>query len=80
MILELNTGGMYRGFRREPYPADFLLKELLSRGGRIALSADAHRTEAVGYMFEDMLERLRFLGFGCVWQWRNGCFVETPIR
>ena len=80
MILELNTGGMYRGFRRQPYPADFLLRELLSRGGRIALSADAHRTEAVGYMFEDMLERLRFLGFGCVWQWRNGCFVETPIR
>jgi len=79
LILELNTGGIYRGYRPWPYPADFILKEVLRRGGRIALSSDAHDTEAIGYRFEDSLERLRCLGFGSVWQWKNGKFTETAI-
>lgn len=79
MILELNTGGMFRGYRRTPYPAVFILREVLRRHGRIVLSSDAHQTEAIAFRFAESLELLREVGFTSVWQWENGVFVEKGI-
>jgi len=78
-VIELNTGGIYRGYRETPYPADFLLLELKRRGGRITLAADAHETQAIGFGFGDACERLRCLGFNCVWVWQNNGFVEQGL-
>ena len=41
-IFELNTGGIFRGYRKTPYPADFLLRELTAIGGRVTVNGDAH--------------------------------------
>ena len=43
-LLEINTGAISRGYRDTPYPAQFLLREWRSRGGRVILTADAHTT------------------------------------
>ncbi len=40
-LLEINTGGVARGYRAAPYPALFLLREWRSMGGRSS-SSDAH--------------------------------------
>lgn len=78
-IFELNTGGVYRGYRESPYPADFLLREILRRGGRITLAADAHETRAIGFGFDDACERLRCLGFKSLWVWQDGTFIEQGL-
>lgn len=80
MIFELNTGGMFRGYRPMPYPAPFILKEILRAGGRVALSSDAHQTEAIGFRFAESLTLLREIGFSSVWQWEDGKFIEKGIR
>ncbi len=79
-VFELNMGGIYRRYRETPYPATFLLKELLHRGGRIALSADAHATEALAFRFTDAKELLRDIGFKSIWVWHNGAFVEQGLN
>ena len=48
-LLEINTGAMSRGWRTDPYPADFLLEELGKLGGKVILSSDAHRREDLLY-------------------------------
>ncbi|MDR1064936.1 MAG: histidinol-phosphatase HisJ family protein [Oscillospiraceae bacterium] len=62
-LFEVNTGAMYRANRSEPYPAPWLLCELLSRGGEVILSGDAHATASVAYKFPEMEELLRSAGF-----------------
>lgn len=42
-LLEINSGGMARGYRTAPYPALFILREWRAMGGRIILTSDAHR-------------------------------------
>lgn len=62
-LLEINTGGMARGYRTAPYPALFLLKEWRAMGGRIILTADAHSADAVVYGYGQAMELARAAGF-----------------
>lgn len=63
---ELNTGGIYRGWRKEPYPSLSLLRELREREGKILLSGDSHEGAALGFRFAEMAELLREMGFRTV--------------
>lgn len=49
---EVNTGGIARGYRDTPYPAAPILAYILSHGGRVILTGDAHRPENLCYQFE----------------------------
>jgi len=63
-LLEINTGAMSRGYRRTPYPALFLLREWRGMGGRIILTADAHRAGDIVYGYGQAAELARAAGFG----------------
>ena len=62
-VIEVNTGGIARGFRSMPYPAPFLLKEILLRGGEVALSSDAHTLSSMNAQFKESAELLSAIGF-----------------
>lgn len=49
---EINTGAISRGYRREPYPSRFLLKELHAMGGRIMINSDSHNVNTIGFQFD----------------------------
>lgn len=78
-VFEVNTGGMFRGYRQEPYPARFLLEELARLGARVTVSADAHETRALRFAFGKALELLEAAGFSSVAVWENGGFVDKMI-
>lgn len=62
-LLEINTGGMARGYRSVPYPALFLLQEWRAMGGRIILTADAHNADQVLYGYEASVALAKAAGF-----------------
>ncbi len=62
-LLEINTGAMSRGYRKTPYPALFLLREWRDLGGRIILTADAHRAGDIVYGYAQAAELARAAGF-----------------
>jgi histidinol-phosphatase (PHP family) len=41
-IVEMNTGGMNRGYTREPYPSPFILKLLAAAHVPLSINSDAH--------------------------------------
>ena len=49
---EVNTGAMSRGYRTSPYPSEEIRQYLLSRGGRLLLSSDAHAKENIAFGFD----------------------------
>ena len=61
--LEINTGGVARGYREEFYPAPFLLKRWKELGGKVIITADAHTAEGLLFAFEQAAEYAKACGF-----------------
>lgn len=78
-LLEINTGGMARGYRSVPYPALFLLKEWHSMGGRIILTADAHTTSGLLYAYDQAADLARAAGFSSAAALTLGGIVEYAL-
>ena len=62
-LLEINTGGMARGYRDAPYPALFLLKEWRAMGGKIILTSDSHSADTILYGYGDAIALAKAAGF-----------------
>lgn len=60
---EINTGGMYRGLRTEPYPSLQLLRDLKERRGKILLSSDSHDGASLGFRFAEVAQAAKEIGF-----------------
>lgn len=50
---EINTGTIYRGLKRFPYPSKDILDYILKKGGKTVLSSDSHSKEALMYGFSE---------------------------
>ena len=61
--LEINTGGLARGYREELYPAPFLLERWRQLGGRVIFTADAHSTGGLLFGFDRAAAAARAAGF-----------------
>lgn len=62
-VIEVNTGGIYRGYRSTPYPAEPLLRKILSLGGKVIVSSDAHDTAGLNFLFDETEQKLKEIGF-----------------
>ena len=62
-ILEVNTGGVYRGYRKDFYPGAWLLGEWNKLGGRVIITADAHDTAALTFGFDEAADAIKAAGF-----------------
>lgn len=65
-VLEVNTGGVYRGYRQDFYPADWQLTAWQKMGGQVTITADAHTTESLTFGFEKAAQQVRAAGFAAV--------------
>ncbi len=61
-IFEVNTGAMFRCGNKAPYPADFILRYIASRGGRITLTSDSHQIESLDYAYAQAIDYCRECG------------------
>ena len=77
--IELNTGAISRGWRKTPYPADFLLDVVRDNGGRIVLGSDAHNKEHLTCWFEEAVELLRSKNIHYIWIFNGTIFEAQTI-
>lgn len=66
VLVEINTGGAYRGYRQEFYPSVPLLKRLHSGGGRVVLSSDSHDAESLGFGYAAAIQQAKAAGFDTI--------------
>ena len=78
-LFEVNTGAMYRRLRREPFPSQYMLKELRKRGGEVLLSSDSHDIPSLCYMHEEACELLRACGYRYVKHLTASGFIAERI-
>lgn len=63
ILFEVNTGAMFRCGNSKPYPAEFILKHIKKKGGKITVTSDAHNVSALNFAFEDAVNFCRNCGF-----------------
>ncbi len=78
-IIEINTGGVYKGYRNTPYPAEPLLRYIAQLNGRVTVNSDAHDVKGIDFMFPQALTMMKRCGFSSVWQLTAGGMKEFLI-
>jgi len=78
-LFEINTGAMFRVEKPAQYPAGFLLKELLARGGEVILSSDTHNPKSLFFNFGDMIELIKSYGFKHIKRLTKDGFIDVKI-
>lgn len=78
-LVEVNTGGMSRGWTKKPYPAEFLLNYLLEAQVPIIITSDSHSIATLDYRFNETAQYLKQLGFNYCYQLENGTFVAKKL-
>ena len=62
-VLEINTGGVARGYRTDFYPAPFLMEEWRRMGGKIIITADSHSADGLLWGYEEAVRYAKYAGF-----------------
>lgn len=81
-LLEVNTGGMARGYLDTPYPTMRALKYWHALGGRITIGSDCHFAEYIAFGYDALPEYLRAAGFEAYWALNPGkgdIFIEKSL-
>ncbi len=63
ILFEVNTGAMFRVGKREPYPADFILRYIYEKGGKVTLTSDSHSVDSIDFAFDKAVEFISRCGF-----------------
>lgn len=58
VVFEINTGAISRGYRTTPYPAPFILDELISLNVPLLITPDAHSKESILCHMKEVSELL----------------------
>lgn len=58
VVFEINTGAISRGYRTTPYPANFILDELIFQESPLIITPDAHSAESINCYMSEVAEQL----------------------
>ena len=78
-VFEMNTGAISRGYRKKPYPDDFILKELKRLNKKIVITSDCHNANFLDCHFEECEKILKSVGFDEIYSLTGGKFVAQKI-
>lgn len=78
-IVEVNTGGIYRGYIDEPYPSAGILACLHELNVPVTVSSDAHDINGLDYWFNETGGLLKKIGYKSVKQLTSNGFVDAEI-
>lgn len=77
-IVEINAGGMSRGYMKKPYPSEYILRKCVEKKIPIALNSDSHSPENIAYEFDDIAGNIKSIGFEELIIYKKGSWV--PVR
>ena len=63
VVIEVNTTGVNRGYRKDFFPREALLRRWRELGGEVVITADAHEAKALTFGYEEAAAQLKDLGY-----------------
>ena len=78
-VLEINTGGISRGYIKSVYPSTWILKEAKRLGIPIILNSDAHSPKFIKAYFEQAIKTAQWVGYINQRRLINGVWNDTLL-
>ncbi len=63
IIVEVNTGGIARGYTDEMYPSDWILARMREHDIPVVLNSDAHRPDMIDAYYPQAVKKLKAVGY-----------------
>lgn len=79
-VVEINTGGIARGYTKEQYPSTFIIEMLKEKNIPVIINSDAHSTDGITCKFDEMYELVYNLGFDKLSYLTNSGWKEQIIQ
>jgi histidinol-phosphatase (PHP family) len=84
-LVELNTGGMARGWTEEPYPSPWILRRCRDLGIPMVLDSDCHRSADIDFGFREAAKLLLSCGYSEIMElgaggWSPAAFDERGLK
>ena len=79
-IFEINTGAIGRGYRKTPYLAPFLMRELRTLGCGLVISSDCHDKRNLAVCYPEAVEYAKSFGFTELFALTKEGFAPIDIR
>ena len=79
VVMEVNTSGVYRGYRKDFFPGEALLRRWRELGGEVVITADAHEAKALTFGYEEAAAQLKDLGYDHVQVLGKDGFVPCEL-
>ena len=57
-LVEINTGGMSRGYKKTPYPSKQIIEYFKSNGKKLIFSSDCHNKNFLLYGYDEVKKYL----------------------
>ena len=80
IILEVNTGGICRGYTDTVYPSPWILEESRKRDIPVQLNADAHSPENLDFYYEEAGRIIEEAGYEDVRLLLDGVWKDMPVK
>jgi histidinol-phosphatase (PHP family) len=78
-IVEVNTGGITRGYIKEPYPSKWILKVCKDKGINVMVNSDAHSVKHIDGCFDLAYSYLREVGYKKIMVLQNGSWEKRIL-
>ncbi|MGI6622876.1 MAG: histidinol-phosphatase [Clostridiaceae bacterium] len=62
-IVEVNTGGIARGYMLEPYPSKWILEACLDMDIPVMVNSDSHHPDNIDFYYEEIHKLLKKIGY-----------------
>lgn len=79
-VIEINTGGMFRGYTTEQYPSSLILNMIKEKEIPVIINSDAHTTEALLHKYEEMYALINEVGLKSVYFSSKGWQEQVDIN
>ena len=79
VCVEINTGGMSRGYLDSPYPSEEFLGLLYERNVPITLSSDAHAPDHLDFGFDGAIDLAKKIGYREIQYFDEGKMIARKI-
>lgn len=78
-ILEINTGGISRGYMQFPYPSYWILNKCEEMEIKLTLNADAHTPDNLNTYFNETIDVLKEIGYESLYTLEKGVWHSMKI-
>lgn len=79
ICVEINTGGMARGYLDSPYPSKYFLELLYEKNVPITINSDAHTPDNLDFGFDDAINFAKKIGYKELQYFVDGKMISQKI-